>query len=268
MKKYKVGFIGAGNMAQAIISGLLGSNNYTSKDLFVFDISDSRKKFFSNQNIDIARNSLEIVNQSEIVFLAIKPQNYETVLNEIKSAVTIDTTFVTIAAGISMSYIQNRLDVKCPIVRAMPNTPLLMSCGATAICASENIKDSDFNKIKAIFEVSSEVQCLSENQMNDIIAVNGSSPAYLYLFVKAVVDWAVSKGIDYDVAMSLICKTLEGSALMLKNSGSTPDELIKMVSSPGGTTLAALSKLEEHDFYGSIIDAMDSCSKRANELSS
>lgn len=267
MNNYKLGFIGAGNMAKAIISGMLNNGLYGNNHLCIFDINEHQMEYFKDKDIKCADSAVELVRCSEIIFLAVKPQNYESVLEEIKPFVTEDRVFVTIAAGISTGYVQKKLEVNCPVVRVMPNTPLLLGAGATALCKSQNVSDDKFEEVKKIFESSSEVAILSEDKMNAVVSVNGSSPAYVYLFVKAMIDWSVSNGIDYDVAMKLICKTLEGSSLMLKNSGFTPDELIKMVSSPGGTTIEALKKLDQHDFYGAIIDAMNSCAKRAEELS-
>ena len=132
------------------------------------------------------------------------------------------------------------------MVRAMPNTPLLLGKGATALCKASNVTDQVFHMVLDIFAASGDVAVLTEDKMNTVIAVNGSSPAYIYLFAKAVVDWAAAQNIENKTALELICKTLEGSAEMLRSSGNTPDELIKMVSSPGGTTLKAMEALKEH----------------------
>ena len=152
------------------------------------------------------------------------------------------------------------------MVRVMPNTPLLLGVGATAV-SRRNISDEDFKYVYDMFANGGVVEILDESQMNSVIAVNGSSPAYIYLFAKAMVDYAEKEGIAYEAALKLVCATLKGSAEMLENSGDTPDVLIKKVSSPGGTTLKALEKLDEKDFYNSVVEAMDACTKRADELS-
>ena len=160
----------------------------------------------------------------------------------------------------------NTLGTPCPVVRAMPNTPLLLGKGATALCKASNVTDQVFHMVLDIFAASGDVAVLTEDKMNTVIAVNGSSPAYIYLFAKAIVDWAAAQNIENKTALELICKTLEGSAEMLRSSGNTPDELIKMVSSPGGTTLKAMEALKKHGFYEGLWDAMDQCTKRAEEL--
>lgn len=266
MKTFKIGFIGAGNMATAIIRGMIGKGGYQPDTVFVYDLNPVQLEKMRMMGIQSVACAQEIVQQCNLIFLAVKPQNYEEVLTEIRPVVTKEKIFVTIAAGISTEYIMDTLKVSCPVVRAMPNTPLLLGKGATALCKASTVSDEVFHVVEEIFSASGAVSVLTEDKMNTIIAVNGSSPAYVYLFAKAIIDWAVSQNIESQVALSLICKTLEGSAEMLRSSGNTPDELIKMVSSPGGTTLKALEALEKHGFYQGLWEAMDQCTKRAEEL--
>lgn len=262
----KIGFIGAGNMATAIIDGILRSKSTPADNITVFDILPEKLDIMAKKGINATTSTKEVVNASDIIVLAVKPQNYAEVLEGISDAVTKDKVFVTIAAGISTDYIANTLKCDCPMVRVMPNTPLLLGVGATAM-SRRNISDEDFQCVYDMFANGGVVEILDESQMNSVIAVNGSSPAYVYLFAKAMVDYAEKEGIDKDSALRLVCATLKGSAEMLENSGDTPEELIRKVSSPGGTTLKALEKFEEKGFYNSVIEAMDACTNRANELS-
>ena len=155
---------------------------------------------------------------------------------------------------------------KRQVVRVMPNTPLLLKKGATALCPSENISDDDKTIVYNMFAGSGVCEYIEESHMNEIIAVNGSSPAYIYLFAKAMADYAKNCGIEYDKAMNLVCATLEGSAAMLRDSGEPVETLIDRVCSKGGTTIAAMDKLKEHGFYEAVLDGMDACTKRAEEL--
>lgn len=262
----KIGFIGAGNMATAIIDGIVRSNPDSAKSITVFDVMPEKLDIMSKKGVSVTTSAKEVVSVSDITVLAVKPQNYAEVLESIREAVDSTKVIVTIAAGISTDYIAKTLDCDCPMVRVMPNTPLLLGKGATAV-SRRNISDEDFEYVYNMFSNGGVVEILDESQMNSVIAVNGSSPAYVYLFAKAMVDYAEKEGIDSASALRLVCATLKGSAEMLENSGDTPDVLIKKVSSPGGTTLKALEKLEEKDFYNSIIEAMDACTKRADELS-
>ena len=260
-----IGFIGAGNMATAIIKGLIaqkGSGSFIN----VFDVSPEKLDEISKLGVNAFSSSQDVVKNSEIIVLAVKPQNYAEVLEALKDVVSTDKTFVSIAAGISINYVQSALGCECPVVRVMPNTPLLLKKGASALCPSANISEENKQIVYDMFAGSGVCEYITEDHMNEIIAVNGSSPAYIYMFAKAMADYAVSVGIDYDKALNLICATLEGSAAMLKESGDTPDVLIEKVSSKGGTTIEALNKLREHGFTEAIDDAMKACTKRAEEL--
>lgn len=261
----RIGFIGAGNMATAIIKGLIaqkGSGSFIN----VFDVSSEKLDEISKLGVNALPSSQDVVKNSDIIVLAVKPQNYAEVLEALKNVVSTDKTFVSIAAGISINYVQSALCCECPVVRVMPNTPLLLKKGASALCPSGNISEEDKQIVYDMFAGSGVCEYITEDHMNEIIAVNGSSPAYIYMFAKAMADYAVSVGIDYGKALNLICATLEGSAAMLKESGDTPEVLIEKVSSKGGTTIEALNKLREHGFTEAIDDAMKACTKRAEEL--
>lgn len=262
----KIGFIGAGNMATAIIKGLIAQNDGKADFINVFDVSEEKRKIMSGLGANVCKSGEEVVSLSDIIVLAVKPQNYPEVLESLKSYVNENKTFVSIAAGISIAFVQNGLGCKCPVVRVMPNTPLLLKKGASALCPSDDISDEDNQIVYDMFAGSGVCEYISEEHMNEIISVNGSSPAYIYLFAKAMADYAQKNGIDYDKAMNLVCATLEGSAAMLRESGDSADVLIEKVSSKGGTTIAALEKLREHGFYEAVQDAMEACTKRAEEL--
>lgn len=260
-----IGFIGAGNMAGAIIEGILAKQVAKPENIGVIDVSHEKCEKFEQRGLNVFKLYDSIEKFCDIIFLSVKPQNYEEVLASL-SGHTDGKIIVSIAAGISTGFIKSRIGSNSHVVRVMPNTPLLLGCGATAMCHVAPVTDEEFEKVKRIFEAGGSVDVLPEEKMNAVISVNSSSPAYIYLFAKAVIDGAVKQGIDADTAKALIAKTLEGSAKMISSSGYTPDELIKMVSSPGGTTLKALEALYEHDFEDAVIDAMERCTKRAEEL--
>lgn len=262
----KIGFIGAGNMATAIINGLISNKASSPENICVFDLDKSKLDLMAQKGAIVLESSSDVVKTSDIIVLAVKPQNYAEVLQEIKESVNETKVFVSIAAGISISYVREQLSCNCPMVRVMPNTPLLLGKGATAVCPSGNISVEDFEAVKKMFSLSGTVEVLTEDHMNEIISVNGSSPAYIYLFAKVMAEYAQSCGIDYDKAMNLICATLEGSAKMLRESGDSAQTLIDKVSSKGGTTIAALDKLREYNFEEAVTQAMKACTRRAEEL--
>lgn len=220
----------------------------------------------NSSSVHTAGSLAELAQNCSIIFLAVKPQNFAEVLTDLKANVDEHTLFVSIAAGISTRYITDSLGCQCPVIRTMPNTPLLIGKGATAICRTPNVSDEDFALVQSLFSACGTVTVLDETQMNAVISVNSSSPAYIYLFAKAMMDSAVQQGIDADTALSLICQTFEGSAQMLRQPDLTPETLIKMVSSPGGTTLQALDVLYKSGFEQMIDSAMKACTKRAEEL--
>lgn len=262
----KLGFIGAGNMAGAIINGVISTGTYPASLISVYDISAEKCAGFQRKGISVSESSVSLVENSDIIFLAVKPQNFAEVLEGIRTAVTKDKIFVTIAAGISANYITSTLQCECPVVRVMPNTPLLIGKGASAVSRNQYVPEDSFALICSFFASCGTVTLLGEESMNAVISVNGSGPAYVYLFAKAMIDGAVQQGIPKETALQLVCQTLEGSAGMLKDSGNTPEELIKMVSSPGGTTLKALEVFYQEGFEKTVINAMLACTERAEEL--
>ncbi|MBS4795561.1 MAG: pyrroline-5-carboxylate reductase [Clostridiales bacterium] len=261
-----LGFIGAGNMATAIINGIVSTETMRPSQIAVFDVNEEKCAYFKQIGVQAASSASELASACSIIVLAVKPQNFEEVLTEIKEQVTEQKLMVSIAAGISTDYIRTTLGCQCPVIRTMPNTPLLLSQGATAMCRSQGVTDEMFETVEEFFSSCGTVSELEESQMNAVISVNGSSPAYFYLFAKAMLDNAEKQGIEKEVALPMIAQTLIGSAGMLVYSGKTPDELIEMVSSPGGTTLEALNVFYQHDLEKIVDEAMLACTKRAEEL--
>ncbi len=262
----KIGFIGFGNMAKAIANGILKSEEVESKDICAFDISDNAKTTAKDANIAVLNSAIEIAQKAEYIFLCVKPQTFTQVLNDIKSAITNEKKILTIAAGITIANIENILGEVC-VIRAMPNTPLLLGNGTVALCKNEMTKDSDYNFIKTIFESVGSVYNLPENKFNEVICVSGSTPAFVYLFAKTISEYAAEKGIEYDTAMKMFCDTMCGAADMLTKTDYSAQELIDMVSSKGGTTVAALEDFEKTGFTENLRSGLNACLNRAYELS-
>lgn len=261
----KIGFIGAGNMATAIVFGLLRTGVAPS-DIFIFDTDAEKLRRFSDKGVVTLKDSESVTSMSDIIVLAVKPQNYTEVLKAVKNSADITKTFVSIAAGITIDFVREALSVDCPVVRVMPNTPLLINKGATALCPSDNVDDEVLAEVQRMFSSGGVVEMFTEDKMDAIISVNGSSPAYFYLFAKAMADYAESVGIERDKAMKLICASMEGSAEMLRSSGDDADTLIDKVSSKGGTTIAALNVFYDNSFEDTVRSAMNACTRRAGEL--
>ena len=262
-----VGFIGAGNMGYAIIKGISGSSLKDSVKLFAFDPKKEALERLSELGVSAVNSEAELVEKCDHVFLAVKPQQLEAVLENAKGAFTDKKVIISICAGITAEYIQSKTVPDAKVVLVMPNTPLLLGEGASALSRNSKVTEDEFEFVKGIFASCGKAAVVPENKMKEIIAINGSSPAFIYLFAKAFIDYADKEGIDPAAAKELFAQSLVGSAKMITDSGYTIDELIKMVSSPGGTTLAGLDELYSGKLEDTVKKACESCTRRAYELS-
>jgi pyrroline-5-carboxylate reductase len=263
----KIGFIGTGNMGTAIIKGIAGSSVKDNTAIYAFDIDGAKLSALGEYGVKPCKNIAETVSLCNIIFLAVKPQMIEQILEEVKPAMTADKVIVSILAGINDTYIASKTVENAKVILVMPNTPLLLGEGASALSRSESVSDEEFETVLNIFKSCGKAEVISKDKMKEIIAINGSSPAFIYLFAKGFIDYAVKENIDEETAKNLFAQSLIGSAKMITDSGYTIDELIKMVSSPGGTTLAGLDRLYEGNLLKTVDNACESCTKRAYELS-
>lgn len=262
-----IGFIGAGNMGSAIIKGVIKQNNINKSKIYVTDKAESVAKDLSLEfNINYLSSNIEIADKCKMIFLAVKPNIYEKVLNELKSKITNEHIIVSIAAGISIEYIQNFFDIPIKIVRTMPNTPALVLEGMTAISYNKNIEEQELVEVVKIFESVGKVEIIDEKFMDIIPAVSGSSPAYVYMFIEAIADGAVKQGMPRQQAYKFAAQAVYGSAKMVLETDKHPGELKDMVCSPGGTTIDAVYTLEKNCFRGSVIEAMDACTQKSRKL--
>lgn len=258
-----LGFIGAGNMASAILKGVLDSGLLPGDKVWLSNRHIEKTAPFAPRGVHTTADNTQVVQNAQLIVLAVKPQMFPDVLKEI-APFAQGKCFVSIAAGISSASLGQALP-GAHIIRAMPNTPLLVGVGATAVARAEVPQDL-FDDTLALFSSAGAVAVIEEDQMDDIINVNGSSPAWLFRMAKVMVDRAVSVGIDKDTALTLTAKTIEGAGRLLGESGKTPEELCRQVCSPGGTTLASLTAFEERDFDGLMLEAMERCTRRSREL--
>ncbi len=264
--RYDVGFIGLGNMASAIISGILAKEVVSPSNICAYDVSKEKCAFFAEKGIAVAVDEKTVAAQCRYVFLCVKPQVMGDVLAALKPGAGEHNVFVSIAAGIGAGYIKSQLGFDCKLILVMPNTPLMLGEGASALACIPPTGSEEFLFVKSIFAAAGISEEIPAGKLCEVIPINGSSPAFIYLFAKIVADFSKEQGIDYAVALRLFAQTLIGSAKMLTESNLTPDELIKMVSSPGGTTVKALATFEEYGFEKTVRAAMRSCIDRAYEL--
>ncbi len=261
----KVGFLGAGNMASAIIRGILHAGMQVS--LCVYDLDAEKSHAFDAQGVTAMDSAGAVIAASDVVFFCVKPQNFEKLFAEISGVLDESKLYVSIAAGINdrtIKRLAGRDGLK--IITAMPNTPLLRLAGCTALAQCEGVSDDEFAFVEEIFASCGLVKKIAKDRINETIPVHGSSPAFIYLFADLIAQNAGNHGIEYQTALEMFCQTLIGSAKMLLESGETPAELIRMVSSPGGTTISGLDALHANGFDTAVERAFDACVKRAYEL--
>ena len=267
MSNINIGFIGAGNMGSAIMKGIAASSHSADVSLFAFDSDQSKVEALAGAGVQSCGSEAELVKKCKYVFLAVKPQIIENVLEAAAPGASADTVFVSIAAGITAEFVAAKTLPEAKVILVMPNTPLLLGEGASALSRNEKVTDEEFSLILDVFRSCGKAEVISRDKMKEIIAINGSSPAFIYLFAKGFIDYAASVGIDPKAAEGLFAQSLIGSAKMITDSGYSIDELIKMVSSPGGTTLAGLDRLYEGKLTEVVSNCCESCTKRAYELS-
>lgn len=261
-----IAFIGAGNMCRAIANGLLMSGELDCEHIKVYDKDEAKALAFKTVGVYKCESPKDALKFADYLFLSVKPQNMDEVLAELAGENFENKTIVTIAAGITTKHIESFL-AGAAVIRVMPNTPMLIGEGTAAITKNENVKDEDFKAVCKMFEKLGTVCTMSEDKLNPVISLSGSSPAYVFLFIKIMCDWAKEKGFSEKEAKELVCSAFSGSADLLRSSEKSPEELIRDVSSPGGTTLEALAQLHKHGIETVIKDALDACEKRARELS-
>ena len=264
----KIVFIGAGHLAETIIYALADKLSFEAQNIAIHDNIKEQYKKYDNINVKKAYDLNDALNSGDIIFLTVRPQDFSGLLTDIKNS-GIDLTkkiFVSTAAGITTDYIESQIAQEIAVVRTMPNTPIFIGKGMTALCKNNIATDDNFKIVCDIFYSLGEIIVLPEDKMNKVISVNGSSPAYVYLFAEAMLKGATEQGFDENEIYPAVLQSIIGSFEMLKQSGKSPSELIKEVASPKGTTEKALESFYADDFTSVVKKAMLSCTKRADEL--
>ena len=266
--KRKLAVIGVGNMAKAIINGIV-SCDLPVAEILLYDKNTAQyNDILYNSNIAIrAAESLEnAISEADCVLLSVKPQNFPEVLEQISSVDGHETkVYISIAAGITVENVSSPLHGAC-VIRVLPNVPMLIGQGVSVICENPLATASDFDFVCNVFKSAGSVVLIQEEEMNRMICVTSSSPAYVFQFINAIYQGALAQGLPDNDLLNIICDMVIGSAQLLKNSTDTPDELIAKVASKGGTTERAIATLKEHRVMEAYADAMMACTKRADEL--
>jgi pyrroline-5-carboxylate reductase len=266
----KIGFLGAGNMAEAIIKGIIDTKIYKPDDIVLADVrSDRVGQLCAQYKVKSAAGNCELAKAVDILVLSVKPQNFAQVLDEIKTAVGKKTLIVSIAAGVTTKRIQQSLG-NVAVIRVMPNTPALIGQGAAALYATPQAAGR-LKEVEKIFSaVGLAVVVDDENLLDAVTAVSGSGPAYFFLMMEEMIKAAVKLGLKGELAEKLVLQTAKGAgflAVEAAGKGQAPDILRKNVASPGGTTEAALKVFSKYDFEKIVHDALTAAAERSKELS-
>lgn len=263
----KIGFIGCGNMATAIIKGIIRKQIIDAENI----IASAKTKATLDRvqkelGVKVSTDNLEVTENSDILVLAVKPQYYPEVIAQIKDVVRKEQIVISIAPGKTLDWLQEQFEGGVRLVRAMPNTPALVGEGMTGACRNEYVTDEDYATVLQILGSFGEVETIPENLMDVCVSVSGSSPAYIYILIEAMADGAVADGMPRAQAYKFAAQSVLGSAKMVLETGKHPGELKDQVCSPGGTTIEAVRVLEEKGFRSSVIEAMKACVRKARGI--
>ena len=261
-----IGFLGAGNMAEAMIRGLLRGGDFAIAQIAASGPREERMRELRDQYGIYATTDNKVPAASEIVVLSVKPQILSRVLDEVGSIISADALVISIAAGVPVSAIQARLARGTRVVRAMPNTPALVDAAATAIARGEHARESDLEDAKRIFDAIGTTVILDESQMDAVTGLSGSGPAYVFLILEALSDAGVKVGLSRRTAQLLAAQTVLGSAKLLLETNDHPGHLKDMVTSPGGTAITGLHTLEHGGLRTTLMNAVEAATQRSREL--
>lgn len=266
MENKKIGFIGCGNMGNALIQGIILSEIIKAKDIIVIDKDKDKEDIIVSQlKVKKAKNLQELATSADYILLAVKPHDVSSVMEEISALDIKNKVIISIAAGVTMESINN-YKKSLRVVRVMPNTPALVGEGMSAICYERMVKKEDREFITRVFESVGMVIEVDESQMNAITALSGSSPACAFMFIEAMADAGVRMGLQRETSVMIAAQAVLGSARMVLETGVHPGQLKDMVCSPAGTTIEAVYTLEKRGFRGTVMKAMGECFERAEEL--
>ena len=263
----KLGFIGTGNMASAIMGGIIKKQIIPAQEIIGADLfAPGRERAKEQFGIQVTDSNKEVVDKAEVIVLSVKPQFYEDVINEIKGDIKESQIMITIAPGKTLAWLAEKFGKDVKIVRTMPNTPAMVGAGMTAACPNEHITEEEMAYIRTLLESFSRVEMIPEHLMDVVVSTSGSSPAYVFMMIEAMADAAVSGGMPRPQAYQFAAQAVLGSAKMVLDTGRHPGDLKDMVCSPAGTTIEAVRVLEERGFRSAIFEAMKVCEEISKNM--
>ena len=262
----KLGFIGTGNMAGAIMGGIIQKGIFRPEQIIGADISEAgRRKAKETYGIEVTEDNRKAA-AAEVLILSVKPQFYADAIAEIRDCIRDDQLVITIAPGKTLSWLEEQFGKRVKIVRTMPNTPALVGEGMTAACVNQYVTEEEKAYALKILDSFGKVELVPEHLIDAVVAVSGSSPAYVFMFIEAMADAAVAEGMPRTQAYEFAAQAVYGSAKMVLETGKHPGELKDLVCSPAGTTIEAVRILEKKGFRSAVIEAMRACADVSRRL--
>ena len=262
-----IGFIGLGNMASAMIGGMLQKDMVTPGEIIgSCRTEETAKKIADRFGIETTTDNSTVAQAADILVLAVKPQFFPEVIAQIKDEVNADALIISIAAGKTMDYIETQFGRPLKLVRCMPNVPALVGEGITSVSRNERVSDEEMKQAMDLLSSMGKASEIPERLIDAVVGVSGSSPAYVFLFIEAMADGAVAAGMPRSQAYEFAAQAVLGSAKMVLETGKHPGELKDMVCSPGGTTIQAVKVLEKKGFRAAVMDAMEACIEKSKSL--
>jgi len=267
VQQKKLGFIGAGTMAKAIINGIINSGIVSKENIIASEIfPEVAQKAQQETGVKITDNNKELVESSDVITLCVKPYTIEEVLKELKDSLTEDKLIVSIAAGINTKTIEDIFEKKIPVIRVMPNTPTLIREGMSAVCKGKYATEKDAGFVTELFRALGRCVEVEEKFINAVTGISGSGPAFMYLIIDALADGGVKMGLKKDTAVELAAQTAIGAAKMVLETGKHPAVLKDEVTTPGGCTIAGLSVMENEHVRSALIKTVQETAKTAADL--
>ena len=263
----KTGFIGCGNMATAMVRGILKAKKAEPEEIFVSRRHmEPLQQLQQELGISITTDNKEVAAFSDVLFLAVKPQFYAETIREIRDVVRENTIVVSIAPGKTLDWLTEQFGRPMKLVRTMPNTPAMVGEGMMGICPAATVTEEELQVVRELCSGFSRTEIVTENLMDVVVSVSGSAPAYVFMFIEAMADAAVADGMPRKSAYTFAAQAVLGSAKMVLETGMHPGELKDMVCSPGGTTIEAVRVLEEKGLRSAVIEAMKACTKKSRDM--
>ena len=262
-----IGFIGLGNMAKAMIGGILAKGLMGPNEIIGTAATETtRTKVASKYGIQTRSSNEAVAKDADIIILAVKPQYLKVVIADIMDSVDDGKIVVSIAAGKTINWLAKEFEKPVKIIRVMPNTPALVLEGCSAVCRNDLVTDNDFHFVMELLQSFGKAYTVPESMMDVVVGISGSSPAYVFLFIEAMADAAVAGGMPRKQAYEFAAQSVLGSAKMVLETGRHPAQLKDMVCSPGGTTIEAVSLLEQRGFRGAVMEAVQACIEKSRGM--